>query len=241
MTKYQQSTIIRIGTTGDYKPYSFYFDDTREFIGFDIELIQLICNSMRLKFKFIQTSWPTLEADLENNLFDMAVGGIAFTQERKNKFLTTQTIIYDGKVAIVCQKNKGKINSLADIDLPNIKVIVNPGGTTERFVRDNFKQAQIIVYDNNNLIFDELAREKADVMVTDRIEAIYQQSIDQRLYVVNPHKLLTNETFGYLFSKNNLELRNIINNGFCEIKKTPELFLLYKKFFSYLPMMITVM
>ena len=47
------SPIIRVGTTGDYKPFSFYNQDTNEFTGFDIKLIK--------------TSWLKLENDLIYN------------------------------------------------------------------------------------------------------------------------------------------------------------------------------
>lgn len=240
MTNLQHIPIINIGTTGDYRPFSFYDDHTDKFTGFDIELIELICNHLRIRYDLIKTSWPTMENDLENDIIDMAVGGISLTQSRRDKFLTTQPIIYDGKIPITNQVNKGKFNTIADIDTENVRVIVNPGGTNEAYVRANLKKAQIILYENNNLIFDKIILNEADVMITDRIEALYHQSISSKLWAINPHKLLTNESYGYIFNSKNLALKNLINNGFLSIKRTLQFFNLYRKYFGFLPMMITV-
>ena len=37
-----------------------------------------------------------------------------------------------------------------------MRVIVNPGGTNEQYVRSNVHHARIVVYPDNRAIFDEL-------------------------------------------------------------------------------------
>jgi len=47
-------------------------------------------------------------------------------------------------------------------------VIVNPGGTNERFARaPTSKNAEIKVHNDNVTIFDEIAKGNADLMMTD--------------------------------------------------------------------------
>ena len=55
-----------------------------------------------------------------------------------------------------------------------MRVIVNPGGTNERYVREHVHQAQILVYPDNRGVFAEIAAGRADVMVTDDVEAELQ-------------------------------------------------------------------
>ena len=63
---------------------------------------------------------------------------------------------------------------LPDLPLPytevagiGVKVIVNPGGTNERFARANYKQLKLIEYPDNVTIFQQIVDRKADVMITD--------------------------------------------------------------------------
>ena len=56
-------------------------------------------------------------------------------------------------------------------------VIVNPGGTNEKFDRANLKMARIEVWSDNLSIFDHLEKGDADVMITDATETLYQQKL----------------------------------------------------------------
>ena len=62
----------------------------------------------------------------------------------------------------------------ARLDDPAHRVIVNPGGTNEAWVRAKLGQAQIRVHQDNRSIFTEIVTGRADAMVTDDIEAELQ-------------------------------------------------------------------
>jgi cyclohexadienyl dehydratase len=83
----------------------------------------------------------------------------------------------EGKTPIARCKDLGKFETLADIDRPGTRVIVNPGGTNERFARAHIKNAEIRVYPDNVTIFDEIAKGQADLMITDASETRYQQKL----------------------------------------------------------------
>jgi cyclohexadienyl dehydratase len=83
----------------------------------------------------------------------------------------------EGKTPIARCADKGKYETIADIDRPGIRVIVNPGGTNERFARAHIKNAEIKTYSDNVTIFDEIAKGNADLMMTDASETRYQQKL----------------------------------------------------------------
>ena len=70
--KMSKQTILYVGTTGDYKPVSFYNKTTNTYEGIDIELSELYAKEHNLKIKFIPTTWPNLLEDTMNNKFDFA-------------------------------------------------------------------------------------------------------------------------------------------------------------------------
>jgi cyclohexadienyl dehydratase len=95
----------------------------------------------------------------------------------------------EGKTPIARCSDKGKFQTLADIDQPGTRVIVNPGGTNERFARTHIRNAEIKVYADNVGIFDEIARGNADLMVTDSSETRYQQKLHPGvLCAIHPDK-----------------------------------------------------
>jgi cyclohexadienyl dehydratase len=88
---------------------------------------------------------------------------------------------------------KSRFESLADIDQKDTRVIVNPGGTNEQFVRRVLKRASITLHQDNRSIFDELAAQRADVMFTDQIEALLKIRQYPDLCLFLPHALTFQE------------------------------------------------
>jgi ABC-type amino acid transport substrate-binding protein len=60
--------------------------------------------------------------------------------------------------------------TLADIDRPGVRIVVNPGGTNAEFDAANIHHAAIVKYPDNNTIFDRVSGNKADAMITDASE-----------------------------------------------------------------------
>jgi cyclohexadienyl dehydratase len=95
----------------------------------------------------------------------------------------------EGKTPIARCADQDKFQTMADIDKTGTRVIVNPGGTNERFARANVKQAEIRIYNDNVAIFDQIANGNADLMITDASETRYQQKLHPGvLCAVHPEK-----------------------------------------------------
>lgn len=54
----QEAGIIRVGTTGDYKPFSSF--DGKQFSGYDIDVAKYIAEQLDVKLELVQTSFPIL-------------------------------------------------------------------------------------------------------------------------------------------------------------------------------------
>jgi cyclohexadienyl dehydratase len=168
---------LRVGLTGDYMPFSSFDQTTTTFKGFDVEMAQSLGRALGVKVDYIKTSWPTLSGDFGADRFDIAMGGVSITLERQKKGLFSTPIMREGKTPIVRCADKNRFSTLAEIDRPETRVIVNPGGTNERFARSTLTSAEIIVFNDNTRIFNEIAQARADVMMTDASETRYQQKL----------------------------------------------------------------
>ena len=177
---------LRVGMTGDYKPFTFLDPATKSFEGIDVDMARSLGKALGVQVEFVKTSWSTLMADFAAAKFDIGMGGISVNTERQKKALFTTPIMVDGKAPIARCADKEKFRELADIDKPGVRVIVNPGGTNERFAKEHLKQAAVTVYPDNVTIFDQIAEGKADVMITDASETLLQQKLRPALCAVRP-------------------------------------------------------
>ncbi len=176
--------VLRVGTTGDYKPFSARIG--KAFVGLDIDLAVALAQAMGVRLQFVPTSWPTLMEDFGADAFDVALGGVSVTAERQRQALFSLPYLRDGKTPIARCEHQARYATLAQIDQPGVRLIVNPGGTNERYARVHAPHAQLIVYPDNVTIFAQLAAGAADVMMTDAIEARLQQRLHPSLCAVHP-------------------------------------------------------
>ncbi|PWC56399.1 transporter substrate-binding domain-containing protein [Azospirillum sp. TSO22-1] len=180
------SGTLRVGTTGDYKPFTYLNPQTQQFEGMDIDLANALGKALGVKVEFVKTSWPTLMQDLESDRYDIGVGGVSVTLERQKKALFSSPLMRDGKTPITRCENKDRFQTVADIDKPGVRLIVNPGGTNEKFAKANVTKAEITVYPDNVTIFDQIIAGKADLMITDAVETRLQQKLHPELCAVHP-------------------------------------------------------
>ena len=168
---------LRVGMTGDYLPFTYLDKATSKFRGFDVDMAETLGNALGVKVEYVQTAWPRLTQDFDADKFDIAMGGISITPDRQQHGIFSVPVMRDGKTPIARCAEKDKYQTIADIDKPGTRVIVNPGGTNERFARANVKSAEIRTYSDNVTIFDEIAKGNADLMMTDSSETRYQQKL----------------------------------------------------------------
>jgi cyclohexadienyl dehydratase len=137
----------------------------------------ILAQSLGVRLEIVKTSWPTLKSDLEANRFDIAMGGITITLDRQKSGLFSNSVFSSGKTPITHCGDEAKYGTVAAIDQLGVRVIVNPGGTNERFDRAHLETATIVPWSDNATIFDALVEGKADLMITDAVETRVQAKL----------------------------------------------------------------
>jgi cyclohexadienyl dehydratase len=176
------SGALRVCTTGDYRPFTFERSNGR-FEGIDIDMAESLAASLHVKAEYVKTTWSNLMGDFLTKC-DIAMGGVSTTLERQKRAFFSQPYMVDGKAPIARCADADKYRTLARIDQASTRVIVNKGGTNEQFAKRYLSHASVTVYPDNVTIFEQILSGKADVMVTDASETLYQQKLHPGLCAV---------------------------------------------------------
>lgn len=200
---------LAVCTTGDYTPYSFLRPDG-EYEGIDIEMARNLATSLGVKVQWVPTTWKTLMPDFLAGKCDIAVGGISVTLERQKKAAFSSLLDVDGKIPLVRCEDVSKYQTLEQINRPEVRLIEPAGGTNEAFVHSHAPNAQLALHDNVT-IFQQLLDKKADVMITDASEALYQQKRRPGLCAVTASGYMQYGEKAYLLPRDDMAWKNYVD------------------------------
>ncbi len=200
---------VRVCSTGDYRPFT-YRDPQGAWSGLDIDMADQLASRLGVKIDLVPTTWGAVTADLGAKC-DIAMGGITITLDRAKHALYSAPYLRDGKAAIVRCADSSKYRTLADIDQPGVRVIVNPGGTNADFDKANIHRATIVGYPDNNTISEQIANGAADAMITDGSEIRWQVMQNPRLCGVSTDHPFTFEQKAYLIPQADPQLQQWVD------------------------------
>ena len=209
--------MVQLATTDRYHSVN----RKRTYWGFGIDIAKEIARRLGVEIEFIKTSWPTLTADVlaEPQIFDLAIGGITITDTRRETMLMSDGYLVNGKTILCRASEADRYKSLADIDKPEVTVMV-----------ENLTHANIVVYQKNEEIPTLVAEGKADVMITEITEAPYYVQTDTRLAAPLLNAPFTHGEIGVLMQQGQEDLMQIVNNVIRQMKSDGSLRKLHEKY-----------
>ena len=103
--------VLLVGSTGDYRPLTWRDPETGRWEGFGIEVAERIAARLGVRAEFVQTSWPTLAADVQADppVFDLAIGGITVTDARNDPRLAAPLLaepFTHGEIGVLLRKGQ---------------------------------------------------------------------------------------------------------------------------------------
>lgn len=154
-----------IGVTADYPPFEFKQDDNLK--GLDIDLARLIAKQLNKKIEFKEITHDKLFVELNANNIDLIISSISFTKERNNNFDLSNPY-YFADMALIFKKE----HPIQNInELTHKKVAVQLGTTMETWVRELFKDLQLITLGHNQQLIASIKANQADVGIIEYSQA----------------------------------------------------------------------
>ena len=100
---------LRVGTTGDYKPFTFRQEDG-SFTGADIDMADRLATRLGVRVEIVPTIWSTLLPDFKAQKFDVAMGGVSVTPARAAAGVFSPVTFTDGKRPIAPLRRSGPLH-----------------------------------------------------------------------------------------------------------------------------------
>lgn len=169
----QKGEAIRVGMSGSYFPFTFSKADQLQ--GFEIDVWNELSKRLNRPVEFVTSNFSGLFGMLEAGKIDTISNQITKTDNRQQKYLFSDTYVYDGAQVVVHQDNQD-IHGFKD--LCNKTVSVNLGSNYEALLKekDVSKCIDIKTYDTGFEHDVVIGRTDAFVMDRNSVLAVIKES-----------------------------------------------------------------
>jgi len=148
---------IVVSTDANYAPQSF-LNDKGELEGFDVSVAKEVAKRLGVKVKFITPDWDLITAGKWGKRWDISIGSMTPTKERKNALLFTLPY-YSSPAQFAVHKDNTTIKTLADLAGKTIGIA---GETTnERYLQKD------LVIEDVNIVYQDWEAGKLQTYPTD--------------------------------------------------------------------------
>ncbi len=209
-----KTTKYIVATDATWPPFEYVDEQTKEIVGFDIDLMTAIAEKAGIEIEFENVAWDPLLAGMALCQYDVAISAMTITEERKKQWLFSDPYFFAGQIVTV-QIDNTEIAS--KYDLPG-KVVGAQIGTTGSFEVENIGGATLKTYDDIGLAFQDLMNGQIDAIMADNPLALgYVNEYPDKLKTVG--EVLTDENYGIAVCKDNSDLLEKINEGLRAVKE----------------------
>lgn len=211
--------VLKVGTDTNYVPFEFLDQETNEYVGFDIDLMDAIAEEVGFEYDLKPMDYNGLIPALQTNNLDIAIAGITINDERKAT-IDLSDPYYDAGTAVLVREDEEDITEIDDLAG---KVIAAKQGTSSYdavMELDGVEKDDVIPFPNIDQAYMELEKGSADAVVFDLPALLYYINTNGQGKAKVIDGLLEGQTFGIglpkgspLTAEINLALEKIKEDG----------------------------
>ena len=164
--KIRQAGTLRVCIWPDYFAISYRNPRTDQLEGIDIELAKALASDLGVQPTFVETSFVKFMDELEADRCDVAMFAVGITPARQKRVAFTAPYLQSGVLAVTT-KAQQRIARWDDIDRKGNVVAVQAGTFMEPLMRDQLKQATLMVVTPPATRETEIESGRADVFISD--------------------------------------------------------------------------
>jgi len=161
-------TSLQIGTDATWPPFEFVDEETKDLMGFDIDLMNAVAERAGIEFEFVNAGFDPVLAGVAECQYDAAISAISIYPDRLDNMNFTQPYFAAGQLVTVAIDNE-TIHGPEDLAGYTVGAQI---GTTGAFEVEEIEGAELKTYDDIGLAFQDLINGQIDAIVADNTLAL---------------------------------------------------------------------
>ena len=212
----KEDKVLRVGYNANSLPFAF-FNKKGDLVGYDIAFAHELARSLGCSLEFIPFDYSSIVADLENNVFDVAMSAVSIVNTWQNRIFFTSSYMTLQVAFVVEDYKREEFHKQEDIrDIEGLKIAVLAGSSYISTLRECFPNATIIEYENRKQFFE---KHEADALLTTAEQGIAWSLLYPSYTVIIPEPSMRSDILGYPVSKTNTDFLLYLNQ-WLDILKT---------------------
>ncbi len=207
---------LRVGMTAKQPPFTMK-DNKGNYIGFEVELAEMLAESMELKLTIVEIPFSELLSSLEQGNIDMVMSGMTMTAKRNLSSIFIGPYIISGKSILTRSPSFSNTDEADDLNSNTIKIVALKGSTSELYVKKEIPEAELFLGSDYNECIKMLEDKKAQIMVADYPICVYTTLLYPEKGLITLDKPLTIEPIGAAFPNDAANFTNLVENFFNKL------------------------
>lgn len=212
---------LRIGTTANYPPFAFQKDGKMQ--GLDVQLAQRLSEHLGRPIEFSIIPINRRIPALISGEIDIIMAGMSVTPERAQRVSFSQPITTTGQMAIIHQRNIGRLGELRQMARHGHRIGVLHGSTGAKLVYEKFPGSMVMEFSSIDIALGTLAGDELDYVVHDAQTSWLINQNREYEDLISLNQLLNHEQIAWAVSPLNIALQQEINEFLRQIQQTGEL------------------
>lgn len=208
-----EGRVLKIGSDTTYPPLETV-DENGNIIGFDVDVMNAICERINCTAEFITTAWDGIFVALANGEFDMVVSGVSITEERDKIVDFSDPYLVVSQAILVRVEDEAL--TLDEFKASGIKLAAQTGTTNADLAVELVGRENVSLYDTFSSAVEALKNADVSGVIIDGTSAVaYEQEFAGELTVAITG--LNSDPLGLVFQEDS-ELVDAFNAGLQMMK-----------------------
>jgi len=233
MSRIVTSGQLVLGTSGNQPPMTM-LDENGKPAGFDIDLAAIMAQALGVKLVTIIIPFGDLLGSLESGKVDVIISNMTITPKRNMRVAFVGPYMTSGKCLITKKENLAKTDDAAELNIPEMNLVVLKGSTSEDIVRTLMPKVNLTAVENIDKGIKMVADDKVGGMMADYPVCLHTINNNPKAGFISVFSMLTYEPIGIALPANDALFVNWTSNFLERMDKTLTLEVLAKKWLGEL-------
>ncbi len=223
--------LLRVGTEPTFAPFEFLDTKTKEFSGYDMDLIRAIGEKAGYDVEIVNMGFDALIPALGAGTIDVIASGLSITEERAKRIDFSAPYYTAGLSMLVRSKDAGKLPDFKSLEGEAIGVQI---GTTGADMAKGIAKTKVTAFNATSEAFLALQSGHVSAVIHDRPVLAYYLKTQPRAAknVKLQPEVADAQDYGFAVKKGNKALLDKINAAYKALVASGEEKAIYSKWFA---------